>query len=367
MVDIPHHYNPLFVALNPSLDIYVGYLEKAFIWIRPWHVVSTQKFNATQKRWQGTEKAHHDFFNVVLTSHILSAAIEVFGMDSLEDEPCDGLIPTDIDKLSKQEKKEVLQYLVGLVIDSYIDINHCLSENEDKSKNEDDVGHEMRESMTKDEDVVESEERSSSISEDDDNLEISKKNEMSESEDDEEVMTQNRKRSDDNDNIKMYAEEVITLGLIYSEYSDAIRERDRDRVMRIWKFLMLIFKAAQHKNYACEAFNLLAQQKFILSQRLSQQVKWSRFINARGGAGNNIPADLHMEHLNRVLKDGIKGLGANKTDRAITRLGKCIDSIDEVLNTFDEYHQVRHTSDYHTEALAEKDIKSIVEELTKNV
>ena len=215
--------------------------------------------------------------------------------------------------------------------------------------------------------MVESEERSSSISEDDNNLEISKKNEMSESEDDEEVMTRNRKRSDDNDNIKMYAEEVITLGLIYSEYSDAIREGDGDRVMRIWKFLMLIFKAAQRKNYACEAFNLLAQQKFILSQRLSQQVKWSRFINARGGAGNNIPADLHMEHLNRVLKDGIKGLGANKTDRAITRLGKCIDSIDEVLNTFDEYHQVRHMSDYHTEASAEKDIKSIVEELTKNV
>ena len=60
------------------------------------------------------------------TSHILSAAMEVFGMDSLEDEPCNGLIQTDINKLSKQE--EVLQYLVGLIIDSYVDINHCLSE-----------------------------------------------------------------------------------------------------------------------------------------------------------------------------------------------------------------------------------------------
>ena len=62
--------------------------------------------------------------------------MEVFGMDSIEDEPCNGLIPMDIDKLSKPE---VLQYLVGLVIDSYVDINHCFSENEDKSKNEDDV------------------------------------------------------------------------------------------------------------------------------------------------------------------------------------------------------------------------------------
>ena len=45
---------------------------------------------------------------------------------------------------------------------------------------------------------------------------------MSESEDDEEMRKRNRKGSDGNDNIKMYAEEVVTLGLIYSEYSDAI-------------------------------------------------------------------------------------------------------------------------------------------------
>lgn len=70
---------------------------------------------------------HHDFLNVVQTSHILAAAMEIFGMDSLEDEPCEGLIPKDIDEMSKVEKKEVLQYIVSLIIDSYIDINHWLS------------------------------------------------------------------------------------------------------------------------------------------------------------------------------------------------------------------------------------------------
>ena len=119
--------------------------------------------------------------------------------------------------------------------------------------------------------------------------------------------------------------------------------------MHCWKFLLLIFKAAQRKNYA---FNLLSQHKFVLS---------------RSGAGNNVLADLHMEHLNQVLKDGIKGLGANKTDRAITRLGKCINSIDDILNTFDEDHQVHHTSGHHTEASAKKDIEVITEELTKKV
>ena len=109
---------------------------------------------------------------------------------------------------------------------------------------------------------------------------------------------------------------------------------------------MLIFKAAQ-KNYSCEAFALLAQHGFILSPRLSSQLMWSRFINTQGGKGHNIPCDLHMEHLNRVLKDSIRGLGANKMERAITRLGKCIDSFDQVLTNYDEDLQVPSVSGNH--------------------
>ena len=44
---------------------------------------------------------------------------------------------------------------------------------------------------------------------------------------------------------------------------------------------------------------------------MSMQLKWSRSINVHGHAGKNIPADLHMEHLNRVCRGAISGLGAN--------------------------------------------------------
>ena len=62
--------------------------------------------------------------------------------------------------------------------------------------------------------------------------------------------------------------------------------------------------------------------------------------------------------INWILKDGIKGLGANKTDRAITRLGKCIDSIviDKVLKNFDEHQSIHSTSDYYTMASLQKDV-----------
>ena len=51
--------------------------------------------------------------------------------------------------------------------------------------------------------------------------------------------------------------------------------------------------------------------KFILLPRLSQLTADMVSIHKPfGGPGHNIPCDLHIEHLNRVLKDRIKGLGA---------------------------------------------------------
>ena len=133
------------------------------------------------------------------------------------------------------------------------------------------------------------------------------------------------------DKVNLYSKELLSLGLLHKEFGDAIREGDGQRVLRCWKYLLLIFKASKRNNYSIEAFTFLAQQQFVLSPRLAHQQLWSRFINTSGKEGHNVPCDLHMEHLNRVLKDSIQQLGANKTKKAIIRAGKCIDKLDEVL------------------------------------
>jgi len=46
--------------------------------------------------------------------------------------------------------------------------------------------------------------------------------------------------------------------------------------------------------------------------------------NMHGTPGKNIPMDLYMEHLNRIAKEAIKGLGANKTPKAIQRIGMAL-------------------------------------------
>ena len=42
-----------------------------------------------------------------------------------------------------------------------------------------------------------------------------------------------------------------------------------------------------------------------------------------------------MEHLNRVVKTAIRGLGTNKTQQAITRAGRCVGMIVTALSNFD--------------------------------
>ena len=122
--------------------------------------------------------AHDDFFNLVITSHILAAAMEVLGMDALDDDPCEELIPPNVDSLSKSERSELLQHIVGVILDAYVDLNHSVSESKD-----DDTSTNNEEDANKHEDA--------------DN------------------------RNDDN--VQMYA---LTLGLIYSEFADGIREED---------------------------------------------------------------------------------------------------------------------------------------------
>ena len=72
----------------------------------------------------------------------------------------------------------------------------------------------------------------------------------------------------------------------------------------------------------------------MLSPCQSHQLLWSRLIITRGLLGHSIECDLHMEHLNRVCKNSIKGLGANKTEKAIQRAVKAIGKSSAVVEIF---------------------------------
>ena len=50
------------------------------------------------------------------------------------------------------------------------------------------------------------------------------------------------------DGVHAYSFETLSLGLLFMEFKDAIREGDGNRVLRVWKYFLLLFKAADRKN-----------------------------------------------------------------------------------------------------------------------
>ena len=97
------------------------------------------------------------------------------------------------------------------------------------------------------------------------------------------------------DLIHLYACELLTLGLIWHNYYDAIKEGDGERVLRIWKQLTVIFRETGHRNYAKEGALLLIHYNFMASERIAMQILTSRFINTKGRMGCNLPCDLHLD------------------------------------------------------------------------
>ena len=77
--------------------------------------------------------------------------------------------------------------------------------------------------------------------------------------------------------------------------------------------------------------------------------------------------DLHQEHLNRVVKDAIRGLGANKTEKAITRAGKALGTLEPVLRQFDAENGLQRPYGFgsHVSPSDAKDAGVIVDQLVK--
>ena len=92
---------------------------------------------------------------------------------------------------------------------------------------------------------------------------------------------------------------------------------------------------------------MLIQYHFLFSPWQCNQLIWSRCVNIHWLPWRNIPADLFMEHLNRLCKEAIINLGSNKTEKAIQRVGKVIGVIDSVLAQYDKLYHVSATSGAH--------------------
>ena len=166
------------------------------------------------------------------------------------------------------------------------------------------------------------------------------------------------------DGVHLYAKELLSLGLMWHAFHDSIKEGDGDRILRHWKFLVVIFKSTNHRNYAKDAVNLLVQYH-TLSERQREQLLWSRCVNTHGRQGKNIPCDLHMEHLNRRLKTVLRNMGGNIKPSSVVKAAKAIGPVQHVCQSFEAQTSSAIHCDRHSYPAFGKDFDVVLNVLTE--
>ena len=123
-----------------------------------------------------------EFLELVVTGYIIVAVLDFLAMSSLSDSPLPSLIPSDAWMLSDSDRKSLVMDVASQVVQQHVDLS---------------------------------------------------------------VQFSDGKQHKEPDTVYVYACELLSLGLLYFEFKDAVKEGDGDRLFRVWKYLLLLFKASK--------------------------------------------------------------------------------------------------------------------------
>lgn len=153
----------------------------------------------------------------------------------------------------------------------------------------------------------------------------------------------------------------LSFSFLILDMLDAIKEGDGERLLRLYKVAMLYYKGYGHSHYAYSTLLMTLQVNACLTPRLSHSVIWNRFWNSKGGNGNNIPLDLHLEHLNNFLKSFLKGLGPNLSEKSASRVSQSIGVLKEMMEKVDGDLGINRPTGTHRAEQQTQDVMTLIE------
>ena len=169
------------------------------------------------------------------------------------------------------------------------------------------------------------------------------------------------------DDLYNYHCSLMKMALLLRNFNDATREGDGPRIIRCIKVFLLHYKqdGSGSTKYALESLYQLFQLHALLTPREAERLTWNRSVNNRGGAGNNVPCDLDLEHDNHLYKEMCRGLGANLTRASVTRISNAFFVCKEVIKKLDSEINIKSTSGEHTKKDINQDLYKIVRTLNE--
>ena len=166
------------------------------------------------------------------------------------------------------------------------------------------------------------------------------------------------------DDMLAYQKALMEYGLLLLNFKDAISEGDGERNLRCWKFFLLHLRNDKRSTkYALEALFMMFQVNSLLSPKAAHELIWNRLAKSKNCLGGNIPLDLLLEFYNRLLKDAVKKLGPNASQKSIDKICKSLKSTKELMDRFDAELHIHKHSGRHVAKSSDENLKKVVKDL----
>ena len=307
-------------------------------------------------------RADRDFFLLILKSRVIAAAMTVLGLKHKESQPTTFQIPEDISSISKLQALDILHKAASLVVNTFLFskgdvdsmINQVLTTHErqevinnqtltaegrfkydGKSRSKHEMSHQPPPVVPE---TLFSSPTSSmtAISE-----------------------TSKEMHTDDMFN---YNCALLADGLFFLNSLDATSEGDGARIIRQYKYMLLYCKADnQHSaKYALECLYQLFLVYALLSPRDSERFTWNRTAYNGGGRGKNVALDLDVQHSNNYIKQAVKNMGPNLTEKAVSRVCHAEYGARNIIKCVDESLERIAGSGKHGCVSTERDLKELL-------
>ena len=175
-----------------------------------------------------------------------------------------------------------------------------------------------------------------------------------------------KRDAEEDDYKKNYGLCIIFLTILIMQLKDTAKEGDGERNLINQKLMLCVFRSqSQYSKYAKEMFVAISQVECLLTPQLSEQFKWSYFVNWCGGAGKNMEEDLSHEITNAIAKNLIRQMGANKTMTSISRVMRAASGMKLLVDHYDRVTEAKGRSSKHTKLSFLEEEKKMVKDLEK--
>lgn len=150
------------------------------------------------------------------------------------------------------------------------------------------------------------------------------------------------------------------------QLQETIHEGDITRTIIILKTMIPFFYShSALSKYFTERIDYILKTEITLPPDVALRVRAASFVNVHGGEGKNKAADMHKENEVKLLKDLIRGLGANKTENSIVAISKAAPVIQQIVQNYDSMLSIKKINTKHKKRSFEEDIQAMIRVLKK--